>query len=198
MNTIIYTPTTSEVGASSDCVVASAITRLQSCIGARMAHHDGAANLQSLASGGGELFIVGHFHAGSHLGYAGLGMIDVPQLLQQLLLEGLPRQPQHAISLHLYACSQAACYRSHLEERFVIALCKEMVKQGCRNFKIFAYLSQAGRQSFYDAPATTPSCVEYSVESGGFRKFEDEHTQGDMLMHQWSRPSLNPAQMLAY
>ncbi len=77
MNTIIYTPTASEVGANSDCVVASAITRLQNCTGARMAHHDGAANLQSLASGGGELFIVGHFHAGSHLGYAGLGITGI-------------------------------------------------------------------------------------------------------------------------
>lgn len=200
MPTIIYCPTTKVVENDDDKDVVDSIlglmTRQSNTI---KAIHDGKADLGRLDNAAGsKLYIVGHGNAGLKIGAHGHENSTAPELVAQLVEEGLPKQPNNLICIHLYACCTATKvkknYTGQLQEAFVTTFCQAMVKNGFSNFRVVAYVGiLCGKDNTYSVNyhahkkdkrewngnlITDPLNVHYTINGGSYQKVgNDEWVQ---------------------
>ncbi|WP_338848425.1 hypothetical protein V8J88_06030 [Massilia sp. W12] len=175
MTVIAYHTGTRMVKASEDMDVYYSMQDLKLRCNASITWHNGAAGLERLDTPGGELYVVGHGHAGGRIGAHGHPSVGARTLLRQLTEEGLPVNPANLITIYLHACATGASVRTNYclwrkdpyAERFAAAL----VDAGFNNFHVVGYagfLNSSGQM-----------CMSYHVQNASKREFSGlEHRQG--------------------
>ena len=197
MTTIIYCPTKKVVQNDDDAEVANSIIMLKDrFLGAKVTINDGKAQLERLdKEANSKIYIVGHGNAGTKIGAHGHENSTAPELVEQLLGEGLPKQPKNLIRIHLYACCTATKVRKgyvgDLQEAFVADFCKALVKSGCDNYRVVAYVgflcgkdgtysinyhkTKADKREWLGGDKAEPLNVHYTVSGGAWQKLGNDN-----------------------
>ncbi|WP_338848426.1 hypothetical protein V8J88_06035 [Massilia sp. W12] len=141
--TIAYCPSTTEVTAEDDNLVYGALNDIRMACEAEICINDGNAKLGRLDTAGGRLYVVGHGNGGSAIGAHHHESAGAHALVQQLLEEGMPKNPKNQILIHLHACATGAsvrvAYHFKHKQPYVERFCRALREAGCSNFKVVGY-----------------------------------------------------------